>query len=650
LLGDDRRDRELQRNQLLAIVLMTVLVVGWSYFFLPTTPRPTETPAEPGIAVQGEGLPSPSPEMRDGATEARSAIAGEPGATDASTGLPPSVAGTVDPRDHLIHVSDGILELSFTKLGARLTNANLILGQDGVNSLDLVPQPFDPADGHANYPLGLYITGSGAPWADALNSRLWEGALTPDGRGARFSIEIEGHGRVEKVFRLADREHVLTTEVTYTNLSESAQILGVDTAQAGISLLWEPNVASGDLTKGVNQEILWHRGGSNEHLYTSKLEPPKPGSAYSRRELGADFAGIKSAYFLVAMRPVYEGADFWVRGNPNAFVFGVGAPRVELAPGLSHTREFEVYLGPTQMQALQAAWPGLDSVLEFFTWFGILDWFAKLLLSILNWFHGNVIANYGLAIIFLTFVVRLVLLPLTWKSMKSMKKMQKLAPEMEAIRKELGDDNPQELNKRMWALYQERGVNPLGGCFPLLLQMPIFIALYRMLWSAFELRGAPFFGWITDLSEPDRFYRFPFEIPVFFTTIDAFNLLPIIMGITMWISTKIMPTGPVQNQQQKIIMTLMPIMLTVFCYNLASGLSLYILTSTLLGIGQNYLIQVSDSDLEVKHKPKTARKPLHPYNAMQAKKREIAKEARREKRAKITKGDPKPKAGKKKRS
>jgi YidC/Oxa1 family membrane protein insertase len=259
---------------------------------------------------------------------------------------------------------------------------------------------------------------------------------------------------------------------------------------------------------------------------------------------------------------------------------------------------------------------------------------------VLNWFYGNVIANYGFAIIFLTIVVRTAMFPLTLKGMKSMKKMQKLAPEMEKIKEEVGDDQ-QEMQKRMMELYKERGVNPLGGCMPMLLQMPVFIALYRVYATAFEFRGAPFLGWITDLSEPDALFMLPFTIPVPFTAngIDSFNLLPILMGLAMVASTKIMPTsGPVQNPQQKMMMTLMPIFFSVICYNMASGLNLYILTSTLLGIVQNYFIHVGDD--EVTPKPGATKKgkggkkskPKHFYAAAQARKRELAKEQRRDKK------------------
>ena len=179
-------------------------------------------------------------------------------------------------------------------------------------------------------------------------------------------------------------------------------------------------------------------------------------------------------------------------------------------------------------------------------------------------------------------------------------------------------------------------MNPLGGCFPILLQMPVFIAFYRMLSNAFELRGADFIFWIKDLSEPDRFCDLPFAIPLPMTeaVIDSFNVLPLLMGIAMVLSQKLMPTsGPVQNQQQKIMMTMMPVIFSVICYNMPAGLNLYILTSTVLGMVQNYFVHVSDDDVKTKKK-KVAKRPKHFYAAAQQKKKEMAKEARRDKKHK----------------
>ncbi|MCL4693836.1 MAG: membrane protein insertase YidC, partial [Candidatus Hydrogenedentes bacterium] len=273
---------------------------------------------------------------------------------------------------------------------------------------------------------------------------------------------------------------------------------------------------------------------------------------------------------------------------------------------------------------LTAAWPTLDTGLRFFEWPEIMNWFAIKLLALLNWFHG-IIPNYGIAIILLTVLVRTAMFPLTIKQMRSMKRMQLLAPEMEKIKQECGED-PQEMNRRMMEMYKERGVNPLGGCFPMLLQLPVFIALYRMLWSSYELRGAPFVLWINDLSEPDRLLRVPVleNIPFVGEHIQYLNVLPILCAVAMIVSTKLMPmSGPMQNPQQKAMMTIMPIFFSLICYSFAAGLNLYILTSTVLGIAQNRLIRVSETDVPEK---KPVRKKRHWYAAAQAKRRQVAKE------------------------
>jgi len=213
--------------------------------------------------------------------------------------------------------------------------------------------------------------------------------------------------------------------------------------------------------------------------------------------------------------------------------------------------------------------------------------------------------------------------------MKSMKKMQLLGPEMEALKKE-HSSNPQEMNKKMMELYRERGVNPLGGCLPMLLQMPIFIALYRMLWSAYELRGAPFMLWIEDLSQPDRLLHMPWMagIPLLGSSLVYLNLLPILMAAAMVLNSKMMPTGgAMQNPQQKMMMTIMPVMFAFFTYNMAAGLNLYILTSTVLGMVQQKFTHVEEKELE---KKKTIGKRQHFYTAAKARQRQAARDAKKE--------------------
>lgn len=641
MLGDHQRDKEMQRNHTIAILLMTVLVMGWFYFFAPTPPPPSpETPLTP---VVGEETPQ-DPDAGRSAIERQMEALREseaPEAVDpaeAKTGIAalaydPAVAPAKEYALNSTH-----LELVFTDIGARLKQGTVLV--ENGEAQPLVPEHPGVEEDEFPYPLGLEFQKSYL--GDALDQSRWT-LVSQSDDAIEFAIELPEpfHAKIVKTFAIAqDHPNVLQVAVSFTNTRSESRVLGLDQAEAAFALSWSPNVHSGDEdNRMAQQELVWRDEEINTHFATSKLEL-QPDDDYAKVMPALDWVAIKSAYFVVAMKAEYEGSSAWAKGVPEAFEVAMEVPREEVAAGETLTRDFKVYLGPVQGSSLEAAWPGLKSVLQFFTMFSFMDTFAKGMLYVLNWFYASIIANYGFAIIFLTILVRSAMFPLTLKGMKSMKKMQKLAPEMEKIKEEVGEDQ-QEMQKRMMELYKERGVNPLGGCMPMLLQMPVFIALYRVYATAFEFRGAPFLGWITDLSEPDALFMLPFTIPVPFTAngIDSFNLLPILMGLAMVASTKLMPTsGPVQNPQQKMMMTLMPVFFSVICYNMASGLNLYILTSTVLGIVQNYFIHVSDDEVSpkpgksTKAKSGAKSKPRHFYAAAQARKREMAKEKRRDKK------------------
>ena len=625
LLNDDK-DKQLQRNQIIAIVLMTVLMLGWFYLFPPTPPA--KQPVPKPVSAAG----SQQAEKKEGAEPSQEAPA-KKAADDTPVGWLPAVAEPpADPAEDEITLSDANLELVFTRVGARLKQARVVLGKAGADSAQLVPETTGKPDADAVYPLGLRF--SDQFWGAALDRRRWNAAKSQDGRGVVFTLDIPGHARVTKTFRFPADGNVLQATVSYENLSAAPVLLGLDTREPAVSLTWGPQVASGDLTKGVTQQFTWRKDGKNADTSTNKLKPLESGDRMAARVPAPDWVALWSAYFVVAFKPEFAGGEGWIAGAPKQFTMGLGAPRTEVAPGQSAAWDYQVYIGSTARQALAAAWPTLGTVQRFFTMFEWMDWFSKFLLGILNWFHGHVYANYGVAIIFLTILVRLAVFPLTWKSMMSMKRMSALAPELEKIKKEVGEDQ-QEMQKRMMELYRERGVNPFGGCLPLFLQMPVFITLYRMLWSAFELRRAPFL-WMVDLSEPDRLFHLPFSIPLPFTGggIDAVNLLPLLGAVAMLLSTEFMnPSATaMQNPQQKMMMRFMPVMFSVFMYNLASGLNLYILISTILGIAQSQIIQRMDIKVDTtKKKNKIAHRPQHFYAAAQARKREAAREMRRDK-------------------
>ncbi|TPW16999.1 MAG: protein translocase subunit yidC [bacterium] len=230
-----------------------------------------------------------------------------------------------------------------------------------------------------------------------------------------------------------------------------------------------------------------------------------------------------------------------------------------------------MYLGPIDYWQLKKLGLGLEFAVDL-GWKIILP-VAQLLLWALNAGY-KLIPNYGIVIILLSGLTRLLFYPLTKVSMQSMRAMQEIQPEMERLRKKYEKD-PQELNKRVFALYREHKVNPVSGCLPLLLQMPVFFALYSVLANSVELRQAPFVAWITDLSAPDTLM-----------TIGGFaiHVLPVLMSLSMFWQQKLTPSDP----RQAPVMLLMPFMMLFFFYKVPSGLTLYWTVTNLFSVAQQY--------------------------------------------------------------
>ena len=247
---------------------------------------------------------------------------------------------------------------------------------------------------------------------------------------------------------------------------------------------------------------------------------------------------------------------------------------------------YSLYLGPRDLGILKSVGNNLDKAVNF----GWTDVIAKPLLHLLRFFN-QYINNYGLSIILITFLIKILFWPLTHKSYKSMKDMKKLQPMMAKLREKYKNDKVQ-LNKEMMGLYKTYKINPMGGCLPMIIQIPVFFALFRILGSAIELRHAPFFLWINDLSAPDRLFSFPFQIP-FMKPPYGIPVLTLLMGASMFLQQKMTPT-PGDPAQAKIMMFL-PVIFTFMFINFPSGLVLYWLVNNILSIGQQYRINKSPS-------------------------------------------------------
>ena len=248
-------------------------------------------------------------------------------------------------------------------------------------------------------------------------------------------------------------------------------------------------------------------------------------------------------------------------------------------PGTQQTFRYDVFNGPRSWTLLR----GYDNQLVKAINFGWFDFLAKPCLWLMNTIY-SVIPNYGIAIIILTLITKIILWPLGTKSYKSMQQMKKLQPLIKEIREKYKDDK-KKMNEETMALYKTYKINPLGGCLPMVVQIPVFFALYRMLYSAIELRHAHFFLWINDLSAPDRLFEFGFSIP-FMQPPYGVPVLTIIMGATMLLQQKMQP--PMGDPTQAKMMMLMPIIFTVIFINFSSGLVLYWLVNNIVSISQQY--------------------------------------------------------------
>jgi len=290
------------------------------------------------------------------------------------------------------------------------------------------------------------------------------------------------------------------------------------------------------------------------------------------------WAGYEDNYFLDSIIPLSEGNKMvTVSGSEERVRTVVSEGVFNLAPGGSATYVYKMYFGPKKLSILRQEDHDLAKAINF----GWFDFLAKPTLWVLNWLYGYV-GNYGVAIIIITILIKLLFWPITSKGMRSMKNMQKLQPKVAKLKEKYKDD-PAKMNQEMMALYKTYKVNPLGGCLPMLIQIPFFFALYRVLMAAIELRHAPFMLWINDLSAPDRL-MIGIDIPY----IHGIPVLTLLMGLSMYLQQKMTPTTADPTQAR--IMQFLPIVFTFMFINFASGLVLYWLVNNLLSILQQVLI------------------------------------------------------------
>ncbi|MFB9137395.1 membrane protein insertase YidC [Vibrio sp. AK197] len=491
-----------------------------------------------------------------------------------SSSLPaPSFADELDPAPatqasaKTITVTTDVLTLSIDTIGGDVVSAKL-------NQYDAELDSEDPFVLLKDSPSHQFIAQSGliGPQGIDLSSNN------------RPSYQVESDS-----YTLADGQNELRIPMTYTaNGLEYTKTFVLQRDSYAIDVIYDVKNNS-----GANATI-----GMYAHLRQSVVDdggsitmPTYRGGAYSTEDVrykkysfedmqdrnlsipltnGQGWAAMIQHYFATAWVPRDEpGTNLYTRIIGNVGDIGVRMPNKTIADGSQTELKATLWVGPKLQDQMEKVAPNLDLVVDY----GWLWFIAKplhMLLSLIQSFVGN----WGVAIMCLTFIVRGAMYPLTKAQYTSMAKMRMLQPKLQAMRERIGDDR-QRMSQEMMALYKEEKVNPLGGCLPLVLQMPIFISLYWALMESVELRHSPFFGWIHDLSAQDPYY-----------------ILPLLMGASMFMIQKMSPTTVTDPMQQKI-MTFMPVMFTVFFLFFPSGLVLYWLVSNVVTLIQQTLIYKS---------------------------------------------------------
>ncbi|MEW6615005.1 MAG: membrane protein insertase YidC [Thermodesulfobacteriota bacterium] len=456
-----------------------------------------------------------------------------------------------------ITVTTDLYTAIFTTRGAKLKSWKLEKYKDKIGkdaqSIDLV------AGGKSeDYPLGLEFSKTDLYDIREALFEVNKDSLSLKERGKQGSVSFswtsaEGIELI-KTFTFSAGKYLVGLDVNITNLSDK------DTKEDSV-LSWKTKL---DPSKKVDSYSFSGPvalvDGNLEEVKIKKLDEDK---AYSGT---IKWAGYEDKYFISSIIPKEPRKTKLRMSKPSEDVVSVDIIEpIELQHGGKMSYSYYLYLGPKDLDILKSVGADLQKSLDF-GWFDII---AKPLLIFLKYINKGT-HNFGLAIIVLTIVIKILFFPLTHTSYKSMKDMQKVQPLMLKLKKKYKDDK-EKLNKEIMALYRSHKVNPLGGCLPMILQIPVFFALYKALLGSIELRHAPFIFWINDLSAKDPYY-----------------ITPIIMGASMFIQQKMTPT--VGDPTQAKIMLLMPIIFTIMFLNFPSGLVIYWLVNNVLSIGQQFYI------------------------------------------------------------
>ncbi len=547
---------------LLAVILSIILVVAYQELVLKRFfPAPTQQQQQ--AAEQAKAAKAAQGNATAVGTSAPGAVASAAATGQQSTAMTPSMALV---PERTIEVDSDFYVAMFTTHGARLKSFVLTRYRQAA-AKSSPPYEMVQVQPGGHLPLGVVMTRGDNVIDDSdlgydTNAPAKIQPAAGAGATAMFTAKTPDGTTITKTFTFRPSSYVFSMDVAASG--------GPPLTQLGVSLSQPLTAHQGyydipELQADVADKVITH---NEKSMKTLKAEDATHAGTIT-------YAGFGDRYFLAVFLPQQP-----TTGTLAMAYIGDEAIARLLFDGASRIHS-EVYMGPKLLEALEAVNPALHKAIDF-GWAGIL---ALIFLRTLKLFH-YIAPNYGVDIILLTVSIRIAFLPISIRSQRSMMKMQRLQPQIQRLRDKLKDNNEQ-LQKEMVDLYKRNHVNPLGGCAPMALQLPIFIGLYEALLNSVELRHAPFVGWINDLSTPDCLHvpGLP-QLPLMHC--HGLPVLVLLMGITSFLQQYMTPTTPDPNQQRMMMLT--PVIFTIMLINFPAGLALYYFSSNLLGVIQQYFL------------------------------------------------------------
>ena len=584
----------MDRNTIIAFVLISAILIVWLFLNTPEPPPPSEMKADSTL-VQTDTAKQKSAEKEK--TVVQKTQTPENVKQEDSLRFGEFFTRSQE-KEHLITIENDLVVMMFSTKGGNIRRYYLkkfknwySINANGdsdfyYNHVQLINYSkggdynlsFITSDGKAINTGELDFEFSGSK----SNYKLTEN----DSLSLSFSLKVAENKQLIKHFKFYGNQYVVKTEV---ELAGMGSIISND----AIDLVWNNGI------RFVEENTVDEANYSNASAFYGGeqviIDANKAGEIVEKDFTGRiDWIAVRNKYFAAIISPSdpnkIEGG--YIEGEhialPNQGIKEFYTTRliIPIKNANSEKHDFTMYIGPIDYDILKAEGNNLEKIVDFGSFFGlkfIVRPIAEyILLPLFNFLH-MFIPNYGFVIIVFSLIIKVVLFPLTKTSMYSMKKMQLLQPKITELKEKYKDD-PQKMNKETMKLYSTYGVNPAGGCLPLLLQMPIFVALWGLFQVAIELRQQPFMLWIHDLSRPDVIASLPLKIPLF--GIDKISGLALLMGITTFFQQKM----TVKDPKQQSLIYIMPIMLTLMFMSFPSGLNLYYFMFNILSIAQQFYI------------------------------------------------------------